>query len=420
MRRRTIPGLGAGALAAAFLPLPNVGTAAETPVTSPWKPSAAVSLKESYDSNVFLQDVGSLADRDSFVTTVIPSVGLKYQGGPAFQASLTYAPEVNFFHSESNEDYVLHRVGLNLGGKASATSWDFQNTVIAIDGDDEGLVFDGPGGAPAAGGPGDRDRRDAAIYRGLFKVTHEWNDWFVRPTATAYVHDWQTRHLSTPGYLNFVDRNEFTGGVDIGRKVSNGLKASVGYRYGTQDQAKLLSYPEEYDNDFHRLLFGIDGQPWNWLRLGVTLGPEFRSYGSKVPAGFGDHDVVNLFVDASLTFIPSKQDTVTVSVKQYDQPAFGGRAAYEDLTYNLAWRHPFGSKVVVGAGGRAYNTYFLRPAARNDWVFSGNALLSYAFTPDVQAELSYLYEEGDSRIPNTSGRDYTRHVVALGVRYTWK
>ncbi|MBL9137847.1 MAG: outer membrane beta-barrel protein [Verrucomicrobiales bacterium] len=388
--------------------------------TQTWVPTVSIAVKEEFDSNVYLQDIGTLGDASSFVTTVLPAVGLKYLGGPEATLSLSYAPEVAFFHSESSEDHVLHRVGLGGSGKISQTEWDVQNTLVVIDGSDEGLVFSSPGGAGAAGGPRVRDRRDATMYRGGVKVTQAIGKVLVRPVVSAYIHDWQTRHSAVPGYLNFVDRNDFNGGVDVGAVVHKGTRAFVGYRYGRQDQAKLLSYPEEYDNEYHRILFSLEGTPWKWLKAGISLGPEFRHYGDKVSPLFQDTDELNLFVDGSVTLTLGAADTVVLSVKQFEQPGFGGRSTYEDLTYDLTWRHKVGAKLTLSVVGRAYNTDFTYPTMRDDWVLSGGVAATYNLTQQLNAELSYTFEDGESRVPNTWARDYTREVVALGIKYVFK
>ncbi len=389
----------------------------EAETQSPWAPNVSVSIKEEYDSNVFLQDMTSLGNHASMVSTIIPAVGIQYSGSGTTRLQASYAPEVAFFHSESSEDHVLHRAGLGVGGKVGTTDWDWQNTFIGIAGEDVGITFTGPGGAPAAGGPRIRDRRDAAIYRSGIKVTQPLGKVVLRPTVAAYLHDFQSELRDTAGYLNYVDRKELVGGVDAGAETFPGLRAFLGYRFGVQDQSQLLHYPEEYDNHFHRVLFTLEGTPWKWMKLGASVGPEFRQYGDKVPASFGDHDVLKLFVDATITFTLGTADTLIVAAKQFEQPAFGGRATYEDLTYDLNWRHKFGDHLAFGVMGRAYNTEFMYPALRNDWVFSSSATISWTFNKQLQAEASFTYEDGESTLPNTSARDYTREVVALGIRY---
>lgn len=341
-------------------------------VAKPWTVSATAAVREAFDSNVFLQDVTGQADRESMVTTLIPSLGLSYRDGSAWQWALQYAPEAAFFHSESTEDHVLHRVGLNGSGKVGALGWDWQNGLVVIDGSDVGPTFTGQGGAPAAGGPQVRDRRDAAIYRGGVRVTRTVGKWWVRPVVSVYLHDFQTRHRSTPGYLNFVDRNDLNGGMDLGWEPETGTRVGIGYRYGAQDQAQLLSYPEQYDSQYHRILGLAEGSPRGWLTVSIAVGPEFREYGDHVPAAFGDREVLNLFVDASVTFRPTAADSLVLSAKQFEQPGFAGRSTYEDLTYDVIWRHKLSEAWAFSVVGRAYSTDFQAPVLRDDWVLSGS------------------------------------------------
>lgn len=387
------------------------------PSAKPWGTSASLALKEEFDDNVYLQDRTALGDRASFVTTAIPAVGVRYAtpGGPT--ASLSYAPELVFFHSEPEEDHVLHRFGLGGTGSVLGTDLDFQGSIIAIDGSDVGPTYTDAGGAPAGGGPRIRDRRDATIYRGAWKATRNFGGWLVRPVATAYLHDFQTRRSRAPGYVNYVDRHEVAAGLDSGWEVAPGTRVYLGYRFGWQDQAHLYDFPEEDDARFQRVLAILEGSPWPWMKAALTLGPEFRRYGDKVPTRFGSRNENNLYVDSSLTLTPSSNHVVTASVKLFEQPGFLGRAAYEDLIYDLAWRWRLGAKTTLVTSGRAYNTDFHIPTVRNDWIFSGSIALARDLTRQLQAEISYTHESADSLVEGTPGREYTRNVVALGFRY---
>jgi hypothetical protein len=397
-------------------------TTAPSAPASAWTPSAGLSLKQAFDDNVFLQDLGPKANQQSFISTVIPNLGLSYKPAGVFNASLTYAPEVNFFEADSGENFTLHRVGMSLGGKMADSSWEVTESFIAIDGSDLGPTYLQPGGAPAAGGPAVRDRRDALIERGQFRFTQGFGKWFVRPVVTGYYHDFQTKQKTTPGYQNFVDRSDLNGGADIGYLVAKDTSATVGYRYGVQDQSQLFPdiNPTYYDNHYQRVLFGLEGKPCDWLKLNLSMGPEFRHYTGIVASGF-DRDRINFYVDSSLTITPVKGDTVTLSVKSFEQPGFTGRSTYTDSTYDLTWRHKLTDALTIGAGFRGYNTDFVRPtASRNDWILTTSALVSYAFNQHLSAEASYLYDSATSEVPNTPGREYTRNFFALGVRYIFK
>ena len=76
---------------------------------------AEATLKETYDNNVYIQDntpnsanVAAAraagfkpveANKGSFVTSILPKVGLDYKPCSGFNLSLGYAPEIVFYHS---------------------------------------------------------------------------------------------------------------------------------------------------------------------------------------------------------------------------------------------------------------------------------------------------------------------------------
>ena len=389
------------------------------PKSSNWKFAASATVKETFDSSVYLQSETSQADRESLVTSFLPQAGFQWNPTPSFNASASYAPEAAFYHSESTEDFVAHRATVGMSGKSKHTAYDAAASVVFIDGSDVGPTWTGPGGAPATGGPAVRDRRDAAVFRSAFRVTQNFGRWFVRPAASLYIHDFQTEHRSTPGYQNYVDRSEVLGGCDLGFRLNEKSSVSAGYRYGSQNQARFLAFRDQFDNTFHRILAGMDGQLAPWLKVSIVLGPEFRLYCDAGSASLGYRNEVNFFVDAAVTISPSTSDTITVSAKQFKQPGFGGKSVYEDLTYDASWKHKLTGRWTAGIGARAYNTDFLEPVTRNDWVLSPNGFVNCAVNKHLNVEASYSFERGLTHDVNSSGREYTRHLVALGVRYTF-
>jgi hypothetical protein len=387
---------------------------------SPWTWHASLAVKEAFDDNVFLQSVTSNAYQESFITTVLPAVNLGFGATPAFSANLSYAPEINRFHSESSEDFTLHRCGLLLGGKLDTTTWELNESFVAIDGSDLGPSYYGKGGAPAGGGPQIRDRRDAIIERGQFRLTQNLGPCFLRPVVSGYLHDFGTIQKLTPGYQNFVDRTDWNGGLDAGANVTTNLALALGWRYGEQRQDQLLTVPGQCNSAYQRVLCGVEGSPWPWLKLTLSAGPEFRTYAGSVPPGFVDHHEVYAFTDSSITLLPTKNDTVALSARRLELPSFTGPSAFRDSTYDLTWRHKTTSRLTLGAGVRGYNTDFLQPASRNDWIVTFSVLANYNFTSHLNAEVSYLYDNAQSKIPDTPGREYTRQLVSLGVKWVFK
>ena len=85
---------------------------------------ADLTLKETFDSNVYLQDhepSPTVANavrpfQESFVTSVTPKIGFEFKPSSGFNMSGFYAPEVVTFHDETSESHVAHRAGLIFNG----------------------------------------------------------------------------------------------------------------------------------------------------------------------------------------------------------------------------------------------------------------------------------------------------------------
>jgi hypothetical protein len=388
-------------------------------------PKAELSVKETFDSNVYLQDVGKLDHQESFVTTIIPKVSLEAKIAPQFNATIAYAPEVTQYHDEPSESYVAHRANLNLNGKIKDTAWEQFNSFTWIDGNREGPTFAPPGDIPAVGGIPVRDRREAIVWRNSFKLTQPIGDWFIRPVCSLYEHDFQTRQYNSKvaphiGYENYIDRQDLNCGLDIGYQVAKDTRLLVGYRYGQQDQFRLLGADSPFDSTYHRLLVGIEGTPADWLKLNVLFGPDIRTWSSAAHQVLGFHPAEMLYwVDAAVTIIPTKQDTLVLSNRRYEQPAFSSQSVYEDITYDAVWRHKCSGELTASAGFRVYIGDWQAPADREDWVYTPYASLAYAFNQHLSGEVSYSYDWVESKVPAKAGREYTRHLGAVGVKYTF-
>jgi hypothetical protein len=350
-----------------------------------------------------------------------------YKPGPEFYASATYAPELTYYHSASSEDYLAHRGLLNLGGKLKEASWELLNTASYIDGNDLGPTFARGGDVPAIGGIPLRDRREAFVFRNGFKFTYPVGDFFLRPVANTYFHDFKTEQHASPNtaswvYENYIDRQDVSGGLDVGYTVAKQTQVVLGYRYGAQEQFTLLGVDSPYDNSYQRVLVGIEGSPAPWLKLAVMGGPDIRNF-SGTPAGF-DQDELLYFVDASITLLPSKRDTLVLANRRYEQPAFSSFSMYEDITYSLTWKHKLDDQFTVGAGFQLYIGDWQAPVPREDWIYTPSVSLAYAYKK-VSAELAYSYDWVDNQAPQgvgnvyPDGREYTRHLVSLGVKYNF-
>ena len=420
-----------------------------------WKAEATV--KETYDSNVYLQDnaptVANVtaaqaaglrpvqANKGSMVTTITPKFGLDYKPNAGFNLSAAYSPEIALYTSAEHEDYVTHRGTLNFNGKVGQTSWEWLNAPTYIQGSRQGPTFARPDDVPAIGGIPLRDRRAAFIFRNSFRLTQTAGDWFFRPVASAYIHDFQTDQkfisniapdfirTTKYNYENYIDRQDINGGLDVGYDVGKKTFLVVGYRYGRQDQLKapststgaIVSSP--YGNYYHRILLGVEGSPASWLKLAVLAGPDIRRFDAGTPAGFNRNNML-VYWDASATVLPDKNDTVTLKSTRYEQPAFSSFSMYQDIKTDLAWRHKFNDQFSAQIGFTLYIGDWQQPVNRDDWIYTPNTTLTYNFNKHLSAEFAWSYDWVDSKVPVTvepltSSHEYTRHLVSLAVKYAF-
>jgi len=390
--------------------------------------NADLTLRESYDSNIYLQDVEPSPAitnavqpfQEAFVTSVTPRVALDWKPMKEFNLATFYAPEIVTYQGYSGENHVSHRGALTFSGQVGVVQWEQFNTVTYIDGPAECLTFGGPGGAPAIGGIPIRDRRAALIYRNGFRALHKHGDFFFRPVAWSYIHDFHTVQLNQPGYQNYVDRNDFAIGMEVGYRVikDKDAYAVMGYRYGYQNEPPLPWSPFDYSNHYNRFVFGFEGKVTDWLKINGVVGPDYRDFSGTTAPTFNDHPTV-IYYDASVVVTPTKQDSITVLFRQYSQPAFGNPSFYHDITYDLLWRHDFGTQFATTIGFRAYGGEWSPPVQRNDWIYTPSFILRYTPTKHLSADVSYTYDDATTRVPNTSGRAYTRHLVSLGLKYAF-
>lgn len=439
---RRLVWIGAVALAAA------TASAANTNLI----PKAELSLKETYDSNVYLQDTEPTntaprafpAKKGSWVTTLTPRVGLDYKPGAAFNLSAFYAPDIVFYHNAHSEDHYAHRVGLTWGGKAKDLAWEQINSFAYIDGSHLGALFARPQDVPAVGGIPLRERRDSLVYRGTAKLTWTLDKVFVRPVGFGYLHDFRTLQLlrhevaarfgtNAPYvYVNEYDRRDLNGGLDLGYQVADKTWLVAGYRYGRQDQFRGPSVfdpnrfaDSPYDSVYHRLLVGVEGTPVSWLKLAVLAGPDIRDWQQTTPAGFHRGEIL-YWVDATATLLPTKADTIVLLNRRYEQPAFTSQSVYEDITYSITWRHKFCDHWTGAAGFQIYIGDWQAPVSREDWIYTPSASLTYTYK-HLTVELAYSYDWVQNKagaVPGTQtafaeGREFTRHMVSLVGRYSF-
>jgi len=407
--------------------------------------NADCTVKETYDDNVYIQDVVPnpanvaaaeaagyhpvQAGKSSFVTTFVPRFGLNYQPCIGFNATIGYAPEIALYTSAEGEDYITHRVTLNFTGKIKDATWELLNSPTFIEGSTVGPVFARPEDVPAIGGIPLRDRREQFVFRNTFRVTIPVGNWFIRPVATSYYHDFLTDQRRETAetmyyYENYVDRQDVNGGLDVGYDVGKKTYVVLGYRYGQQDQGDLLGERSVYNSKYDRVLAGVEGSPVSWLKLNMSLGPEFRRFDPGAPSSFNRSELL-CYADASATVLPTKADTVSLRWTRFEQPAFSSQSVYEDIKYDLSWRHKFCGQFTAGAGFTAYVGDWQTPVNRNDWIYTPSVSASYNFNRHLSADASWAHDIVQSKVPvgplapYADGREWSRNLVSLAVKYVF-
>jgi len=394
-----------------------------------WTTSTELALKVSFDDNVFLQNTAPspLAAKaaqpfqESFVTSLTPRIAFEFKPRTGFNISGSYTPEIAVYHDVSDEDYVAHRAALRFYGIVGKVNWQLQHSLTWIDGNTEGPTFGGPGGAPAIGGIPIRERREALVYRNSFGAFHSHGRWFFRPAVSSYIHDFRTTERDPalfPYYQNYVDRNDFNVGLDTGFKAFKDGYLFLAYRFGWQHEPTLPKVSYDYSNNYRRLLLGFEGRVTEWLKLNLFVGPDWRKFNHRPPAGF-DRSPRKVFIDGSAILTLSPKDTLTLTVKRYEQPAFGAPSAYEDITYDVSWRHGITDRFTASAGYKAYGGVWEPPVMREDWIYTPSASLTFKRDKNFTADIAWSYDRARSSIPNKAGREFTRHLVSLGMKYSF-
>jgi hypothetical protein len=393
--------------------------ATSTPVFGQFKPTAALTVKETYDSNIFLEDRGPIAQRASMITTVNPTVGLDYKtnGLASTKLTLNYSPELAYFHSEHSEDFVRH----NLAGTVTATQGPWQldsvNTVIYTDGPHTSPTWGKiEGGPPSITATAVRDRRDQVIYRNSVALKYSADPFFIRPVFNSWVQDFNVAHSTAPGYLNWADRTDINAGVDIGYRVLPDMYLVTGYRYGQQTQESIQDNPLHYNNAYQRVLAGVEGKPAPWLKVALLAGPDFRRFGSAVADDFGRFKT-DVWIDGAITVSPTSNDDISFITKRSLVPSSVGHGLMDDNTYSATWKHHEGFHWLFTAGFRLYGGE-CDPVRREDWLYEPSAGVTYRFDQHTSLEASYIYDQSESDTPRSSGHEYHRHAVTMGLQYS--
>jgi hypothetical protein len=406
-------------------------------------PELSLRLMERYDSNVMLQDEGAQAGYESFVTSVLPVLGgkLSATGETPYHVSLKYAPDFTFYHDLSRESYLRH-IGL--------LDFDVSHGQLSVNGNVAAKYTDGttdpptwgtaaaPGAVPALGATEVRGRRRNMYFASQFTARQDLGKAFVRGVFDARIWDFMTEDQFPPELpnptqeiiQNYYDRDDINGGVDLGVKLDPKLEIYAGYRLGHQDQEyrALPGYPlpspysnnsYSYANLYHRFPIGLKTTPSEWFRLAGEIGPSLHFFDASTiqPGTHTQQNYLYFLVRGEVQLATNTLFTVVSG--QHLLPAAAGNGLFQNLTFTAAIKQRFSDRVNAAVSFDITDYDFDAEFTRWDRVYMPGAKLEYAFSKHFSAGLAYSYAWAVSLIPNTSNREYTRHLVGLSVSATY-
>jgi len=410
-----------------------------------WLPELSVGVKESYDNNIFESgvsippaysvptgSVAALKDVSSWITAVSPRVDINLaplKGDLKFFRALdvAYVPDFVIYHDQDSESYNAQRFSTVLKAVSDPVSISADNVFTYVDGSDFGPVY--PGGLLSAYATvADRERREQIIDRANVAIQFNHENWFIRPTGTLLYYDMLTAKLNVPGYQNYADRDDVNGGGDVGYKITSSLAATIGYRYGHQQQEQYSFSLDSSPSDYQRVLLGLEGKPWHWLDVKILGGPDFRNYAGNSLTHItpvSDTHMITYYGEALLVATFTPKDTLTFKYKQWQWLSSTGKVPYFDSTYDLSYHRKLTSKLGFDLGGRIlywdYTSGNLSTCQRQDLQYTASATLGYAFNTRLNVSATYAYDWGrndEDGIVNPQNREFGHQVISLAAQ--WK
>lgn len=410
--------------------LPILATAVNAEIThGNWSISPSLTARAGYDDNVFLQDrapvitPGAVPDgADSWFTRLAAGVDAIWKLAPDFNFTAGYGLELVRYEDFSEEQHNDHRLDLGVAGKTGDWSYGAKAGVLFVDGSKDAPIYGHVGGGPAIGGVAVRSRREQVTSKFSGQVTRSFESGFVRAVGDVLSNDFQTYHAPVAGYANYVDRSEWSAGLDRGRNVSKDFALVAGVRGGEQRQSDLLSAEHNYSSSLARILVGVEGKPRSDLTLHILGGPDFRHFGTSVAPGF-DRTQSARYLEASATWTPRASDTLTLAYKDYLWLSSGGRCAYQHSVGNVQWKHVLDKNwcVTSTADVQAADARDYAPAAteRFEWIYTGSIDLARKLGANTKLDLEFTREWSDSVIVDKPGREYTRWLATASVRHAF-
>jgi len=417
-----------------------------------WLTDLSLGAKESFDDNVLLVSGQGMKPQSSWISSVSPKIGFDFTpllGNQKTVEALTlsYVPDFFIYHEAPSESYNAQKFNNTVKASLGAFTFALDNAFLFNDGNRKAETYALSQAAPASNQNDKfrnffaqvvpRERRQQIQDRNTTSLQYDWNQFFVRPTASLVYYGLDTYWHNTAltgykGYQNYPDRYDVNGGADVGYKITPPLAVTLGYRYGHQYQQSFTPGlgldTRNSSSDYQRLLLGLEGLPWSWLKVKLTGGPDFRDYNAE--AYVNDRHTITYYGEAAVTAAISADQSVSFNFKQWEWLSSTGVVPFFESTYGLNYHWNATRQLGVDLGGKILEADFTggnddagaAPSLRDDRQYTVSAGVTYAFTPHLSGGLTYAYDLGDSAInvPATlepAYRDFEHQLVSLGVQY---
>jgi hypothetical protein len=418
-----------------------------------WLSELSLTVKETYDDNVFGVSGLGLPIESSWVNSVQAKVTVNFVpllGDKDITAfSLTYNPEVVTYSNTASENYDAHRVILTMKGNADGATYGIDDSFLYNDGNKVAPTYALNQLAGAAGNQNDKFRNNYAhslARERRNQIQDRYNVWvkvndgsfFFRPTSQLTYFDLNTDLFNTSvapykGYQDYVSRYDVNGGADLGFQITPDIDVFFGYRagYDHQDQFALAINSDRHfsSNHYQRALLGIEGKLTSWLTAKLIAGPDFRDFNPSTPVA---HDNVTKFYgEASATAALPNDQSLTLGYREYVFVASTGLAPYVDTTLTLAYHVNVTKQFGIDASVKYLEANYTMgndiagsaPSLRDDLDYGASVGVTYAVTKQFIVGLAYNYDDGrngDDNLPANlfpAYRDFTHNVTTLSAQY---
>jgi hypothetical protein len=423
-----------------------------------WLPQLSLGVSETYDNNIYGVSGNGMPPEEAWITRVSPGIGFDFapllgSQAPFQKLSLNYTPDFVLFalprnkapYNEPSPDYDAHKFGAAIKGAAGDFSFSLDNSFLYNDGSKIAPTY----------AAGQTSTTDYDRYRSQFANTparervnqvqdreatvlqYDVGKFFVRATSALLYYNmdtvFHTNKAPYLGYQNYPDRSDVNGGADLGYKVLTNVALTLGYRYGSQYQqqfpASIASDRHYSSSTYQQVLFGAEGKPFHWLQMKLAGGPDFRDYNPNTPVY--DLHPTRYYGEASVAATITTNQSLTFKYKQWNWVASTGYVPEFDSSYILNYRwnatKQLGVDLLAQIQEADYtsgnDTAGTEPSVRADREYTLSPGVTYAFTPQLSASLSYAFNAGNNElytIPATSHPAYKNFIdqqVSLGLIY---